>query len=202
MTMLRLGAIAIGILVLFAVSPMPAVADFQAGQIAAHNGDHETAMAEWLPLAEEGHAKSQYAVGALFAEGLGTRQSLKKAFRWWEKAAEQGHAGAQYNIAVMYMDGLGVRTNTKMAIEWLNRAAKLGNTDAHVQLSRAYRAGRGVGKDPVLSYMWLEIARLSGRTSVARSLESEGADLSGDQIAGATARAQAWMSANTPRQTP
>ncbi len=194
--MFKLLAVIAAAFVLLAAAPLPAAADFGDGAIAAHNGDHKTAMKEWLPLAEDGHVKAQYAVGALFAEGLGTRQSLKKAFRWWEKAAEQEHAGAQYNIAVMYRDGLGVRKSTKKAHEWLNRAAKLGNTDAHVQLSRAYRDGTGVEQDPLISYMWLEIAQLSGRASVTRSLESMAASLPGDQVAEAKARAHAWISEN------
>ena len=193
--MVKTAAIAIALSVGLVFAAPAALADYQAGQIAAHNGDHETAMKEWLPLAEAGDVKSQYAVGALFAEGLGARQSLKKAFRWWEKAAEQGHAGAQYNIAVMYMDGLGVRKSSRKAIEWLNIAAALGNTDAHVQLSRAYRDGVGVGRDAVLSYMWLEIALANGRTSVRRSLERQAAELSTAQLADGTARAQAWLTA-------
>lgn len=193
----RLGVLAVvigGIL----TGPLPAVADFEAGSIAAHNGDHKTAMAEWLPLAKEGHVKAQYAVGALFAEGLGARQSLQKAFRWWRDAAEQDHAGAQYNIAVMYKDGLGVRKNSEDAVKWLNLAATQGNTDAHIQLSRLYRDGDSdsVAPDSVLTYMWLDIAQRSGSRSVSRTLESAAAELSGAQIADAKARAQDWMDAN------
>ncbi|NKB48712.1 MAG: sel1 repeat family protein [Alphaproteobacteria bacterium] len=183
-------------------APLPAMADFQAGQIAAHNGDHKTAMAEWLPLAKDGHVKAQYAVGALFAEGLGARQSLKKAFRWWRRAAEQDHDGAQYNIAVMLKDGLGVRKDSDEALRWLTVAAKQGNTDAHVQLSRLHRAGDGVAQDPVLSYMWLEIAQLSGSVSVARSLQSQAADLSAAQVADAEARAQTWVRENELESSP
>ena len=191
----RLGVLAVvmgGIL----TGPLPAAAGFEAGSIAAHNGDHKTAMAEWLPLAKEGHVKAQYAVGALFAEGLGVRQSLKTAFRWWRDAADQNHAGAQYNIAVMYKDGLGVRKNRDEAVKWLNFAAKQGNTDAHVQLSRLYRDGDSVAPDPVLAYMWLDIAQRSGSASVSRSLEAAAAELSGAQIDDAKARAQDWMDVN------
>ncbi|NNE84494.1 MAG: sel1 repeat family protein [Alphaproteobacteria bacterium] len=191
----RLGVLAVLIGGILTV-PLPATADFEAGSIAAHNGDHKTAMAEWLPLAKQGHVKAQYAVGALFAEGLGARQSLKKAFRWWRDAAEQNHAGAQYNIAVMYKDGLGVRKNSEEAVRWLNLAAKQGNTDAHTQLSRLYRDGDSVEPDPVQAYMWLEIAQRNGSRSVSRSLETAAADLSSAQLADANARVQAWMDAN------
>jgi TPR repeat protein len=135
-------------------------------------------------------------VGALFAEGLGARQSLKTAFRWWRDAAEQNHAGAQYNIAVMYKDGLGVRKNSEEAVKWLNLAAAQGNTDAHIQLSRLYRDGDSVAPDPVLAYMWLEIAQRSGSQSVSRSLETAVAALSSAQLADAKMRAQDWMDAN------
>lgn len=192
---LKLGAVAFAAFATLA-APLPAAADFEAGMIAAHNGDHETSMNEWLPLARDGHAKAQYAVGSLFAEGLGTRQDFRKAVEWWRKAAELDHAGAQYNIAVMYMNGMGVKQDSDEAIRWLNSAAKQGNTDAHVQLSRAYRVGAGVEQDPVLSYMWLEIAHLSGRISVARSLEPMAAKLSSAQVADAKARTQSWVRAN------
>lgn len=191
----RLGVLAV-VIGGFLTVPLPAVADFEAGSIAAHNGDHKTAMAEWLPLAKEGHVKAQYAVGALFAEGLGARQSLKKAFGWWRDAAEQNHAGAQYNIAVMYKDGLGVRKNSGKAVKWLNLAAEQGNTDAHIQLSRLYRDGDSVAPDPVLAYMWLDIAQRNGSRSVSRSLEAAAGKLSSAQIADAKTSAQDWMDAN------
>ena len=44
-------------------------ADFQAGKDAYDRGDYETALNEWLPLAEKGEADAQYNLGKMYGEG-------------------------------------------------------------------------------------------------------------------------------------
>ena len=40
-------------------------ADFNKGWTAFNKGDYATALKEWKPLAEEGHAKAQYNLGVM-----------------------------------------------------------------------------------------------------------------------------------------
>lgn len=43
---------------------------------------------------EQGLARSQFILGAMYADGEGVEGSLTKALEWFQKAAEQGHEQA------------------------------------------------------------------------------------------------------------
>jgi TPR repeat protein len=116
-------AVACGLL----VSGGPAWADFAAGEVAYNSGDYQTAMVEFLPLAEQGDASAQNIVGFMYSEGKGVAQDQAEAVRWLQLAAEQGIANAQCNLGQMYSDGMGVAKNDGEAVHWLRLAAEQGN---------------------------------------------------------------------------
>ena len=105
-------------------------ADFQKGLTAAQKGDFATALREWKPLAEQGHATSQYNLGVMFEKGHGVVQDYKTALKWYTLAAEQGHAGAQFNIGAMFNNGDGVIQDNIYAHMWWNISASNGHKDA------------------------------------------------------------------------
>ncbi|MCK5097449.1 MAG: SEL1-like repeat protein, partial [Desulfobacteraceae bacterium] len=41
--------------------------------------------------AEQGYAKAQYNLGAMYDKGIGVPQNRNKAAYWYRKAAKQGH---------------------------------------------------------------------------------------------------------------
>ncbi len=49
----------------------PAWAGFDEGMAAYQRGDYATAIREWRPLAEQGHAEAQYNLGLMYDIGLG-----------------------------------------------------------------------------------------------------------------------------------
>jgi hypothetical protein len=57
-------------------------ADFNKGYEAFNIGDYETAIVEWLPLAEQGDADSQFNLALLYRSGEGVLQNLKTALKW------------------------------------------------------------------------------------------------------------------------
>ena len=73
-------------------------ADEQKGLDAALSGDYATALREWKPLAEVGHADAQHNLGVMYDIGYGVPQNYKTAFKWYTLAAEQGHAAAQSQV--------------------------------------------------------------------------------------------------------
>ena len=75
---------------------------------AAQGGDFETAMDEWMPLAEQGFARAQYNIGVMYEMGEGAPQYYKTAVKWYTLAAKQGYIFAQYNLALKYFNGNGV----------------------------------------------------------------------------------------------
>ena len=102
-------------------------ADFDKGLAAAERGDYATALREWHPLAEQGHAKAQFNLGVMYADGEGIQQDYGQAVEWYRRAAEQGYAMAQYNLGVMYANGRGVVQNYVTAHMWGNIARANGN---------------------------------------------------------------------------
>ena len=66
----------------------PAVAGpFEDGEAAFSKGDYATALRLWQPLAQQGDARAQNGLGALYQRGLGVPQDLAEAMRWYQKAA-------------------------------------------------------------------------------------------------------------------
>ena len=117
------------ILVFLAVT-VPAQADFQAGVDAYKREDYATALREWRPLAEQGHATVQYNLGLLYQNGLGVDRDYAQARQWYEKAAAQGDAGAQTNLGWLYEIGQGVPQDYVQAHKWYNLAAANGHKKA------------------------------------------------------------------------
>ena len=96
----------------------PAAADFESGLAAYYKLDYATALQEWLPLAEQGDAKSVYQLGVLYYRGEGVLRNDRTAAKWFETAAELGDPDAQYNLAVMYANGEGIVQNLERAHMW------------------------------------------------------------------------------------
>ena len=96
-------------LILGLVLAMPAAAqNIQKGLEAYNRGDFATALREWQPLAEQGHAAAQYNLGRMYDIGQGVPQDDAEALKWYRKAVEQGHAAAQTDLGLMYGEGRGV----------------------------------------------------------------------------------------------
>src|SRR2546427_2943265 len=89
----------IGLVLLIVCLATPAWADYWAGVDAYNRGDYETALREWQPLAEGGHAQAQVNLGWLYVNGKGVPQDYATARQLFEKAAAQGQTEAQYNLA-------------------------------------------------------------------------------------------------------
>ncbi len=59
------------------LSQAPAVAqDFEKGLAAARAGDFAVAVAEWRPLANDGHVEAQFNLGAIYEAGLGVPEAV------------------------------------------------------------------------------------------------------------------------------
>jgi hypothetical protein len=109
----------------------PAYADFATGVTAYKNGDFETALKEWRPLADQGYADAQWALASMYQYGDGVRQNYGTAFRWYKLAAEQGNAIAQNSLGEMYRQGQGVNKDRIRALMWFNvYASKLPELEA------------------------------------------------------------------------
>ena len=140
--------------------PAPPVVDkFHSGASAFDAGQYAKAREWWLPLAENGDVRAQYAIGRLYEKGKGVERDFAQAFVWYQKAAEKDHADSQYRLAVGYALGLGVKKDEAMALSWLRKAAYNGQKRAQKALARAYDEGRlGLTTDPEKAKYWYDKA--------------------------------------------
>lgn len=105
-------------------------------------------------LAEQGDAKSQFALGAMYYYGKGLPKDYIEAARWYLKSAEQGNIDAQYSISSMYYDGKGLPKDYSEGARWCRRAAEQGDASAQYSLGIIYHRGQGVPQDDAEAVRW------------------------------------------------
>jgi TPR repeat protein len=104
--------------------------------LAYDRADYRSALAVWLPAAEQGDAGAQTLVGEIYERGVGGEPNHAAAAEWYRRAAEQGSARAQFNLGTLYEQGLGVGADKLEALNWYRRASGLG-TDSLIFRSAA-----------------------------------------------------------------
>ena len=121
----RFRAMALALLISAAIpfAAFAGFAGFDEGLAAAQKGDFATALREWQPLAQQGDASAQNALGAMYYNGQGVPQDYKEAVKWYRLAADQGNDQAQSNLGVMYEYGQGVAQNRVVAFALYNLSA-------------------------------------------------------------------------------
>ena len=175
------------------LSPISWSADIAKGQEAYNAGDYQTAIAEWQPLAEGGHAAGQFGMGLLHANGFGVTLDDAQALRWYQLAADQNHADAQCNIAIMYANGWGVPQSDEEAFKWYSLAADQGVTAAQIAVGKMYVGGYGAAQDNVQAHKWFSIATELGDYNAASRRDELAARMSADEVAEASLLAKTWM---------
>jgi hypothetical protein len=90
---------------------------------ASQRGDYATEFRLLRPLALQGNAEAQTALGLMYNTGLGVLQDYVEAVKWYRCAADQGFADAQDALARMYFNGWGVPKDYVQAHMWANLAA-------------------------------------------------------------------------------
>ncbi len=68
--------------------------DFQAGKASFQSGDYKQAFRQLLPLAVDGKAEAQYAVGYMYYYGYGVSEDTESGLFWIKKSADQNYLPA------------------------------------------------------------------------------------------------------------
>jgi len=110
---------------------------------------------------------SQFIVGGMYYQGLGTDPNRKEALRWLLKAAEQGVWSPESLriLGTMYLQGTGVPQNFQQARNYLERAAELGDLTAKKNLAYMYFNGLTGKKDYKQALKLYKEAALMGDSS-------------------------------------
>jgi hypothetical protein len=90
---------------------------------ADRQGDYATELRLLRPLALQGNAEAQTALGLMYSAGRGVPQDDVEAAKWDRCAADQGFTDAQDNLARAYFQGRGVPKDYVQAHMWANLAA-------------------------------------------------------------------------------
>lgn len=157
--------------------------DFNKGMIAAQNGDYETAMRLWTPLAERGDVAAQNNIGLMYENGEGVPQDHYTAVKWYTLAAEQGFVTSQFKLASKYILGQGVQQSDTTAFKWCKLAAEQGLAIAQYNLGAMYGNGRGTQKNQKMKIIWYTRAAEQGYLDAQFDLGviySEGIDVPQD----------------------
>lgn len=133
-------------------------ADFAAGGEAYKRGDFATAAKEFRPLAERGDHRAMYALGSMYAAGLGIDKDLNMAFKLFYEAAKNGRIDAMYKLGLMYEDGLATKQDFRKALRYYQKSARQGYPLSQYRFGLMYARGKGVNPNPVTASAWLIIA--------------------------------------------
>jgi TPR repeat protein len=125
-----LNRILVGLIFAVVMAGAAVAGPYEDGIAAYNRGSFDTAVKLWTPLAEQGDADAQNAIGVMYYFGQSVSQDYAEAAKWYRRAAEQGLAFAQGNLGAMYAKGYGVPQNFVLAYMWLDLAAADGNEDA------------------------------------------------------------------------
>ena len=121
-----------------------------------------------LVTAANGNKESQYKIGNMYTEGVGTNVDLAKAAETYELSARQGYAKAEYKLGLVHYEGTGVKANKMTAYTWFNLAAEQGYPAAQYYLGKMYASGKGVKRNYAMSLEWYTKA-VDGGFNQARS---------------------------------
>jgi len=142
------------ILLAFFVSPPLSIASDDKAQHADGNSESSALFYHYKQLAERGESVAQYALGEIYAQGMGVPQNYDEALTWYRKAAEQGHAGAEFMLGRSYAKGFGVSRNKVEAVNWYRKAANQGHPEAQYMVAMMYTLGLVVHRDYVEAIKW------------------------------------------------
>jgi len=122
---------------------------------------YQQAYAEFLPLAEEGHAPSQFSIGLIYHLGRGFKKDLKLAYEWYKKAALQENAPGMNNLGMMYLNGEYVAQNREVAYMLFEKAST-EHAQAKDNMGQCFENGWGVEQDADLAVNFYQLAGDAG----------------------------------------
>ena len=169
---------------------------FQKGMAAVRSGDYATALREWRPLAERGHAKAQYNLGVMHLFGHGVPKNHAEAVKWLQKAAKKGEIKAQNSLGFMYQMGQGVRQDYAIAVKWYRKAAEGGLAKAQYNLGILYGRGAGLRQDYILSHVLLSLSALKGIKDAIKARDIIARRMTPAQLAEAQKLVREWQEQN------
>lgn len=165
-----------------------AFAGLNDGYVAVAERNFKKAFAEFEPLAKQGNADAQFALGSLYFNGFGIPQNLEKAKDWYALSAEQGHATAQLHLGTV----LHNQKKNDEALYWYTESANNGNARAQTNLGKSYSMGMLVEVNQEKAMQWYLKAAQQGYAEAQFLLAKKYLD--GEGVSRNLVDAYAWFS--------
>ena len=110
-----------------------------------------------------------FALGNLYAAGLGVPKSQTRAFHWYLWSAKAGDRSAQRQVANAYLNGDGVTRNPAQAAYWFRMGMAVPQlVNSNYWLAKTYDKGRVVPKNAAKYQYYLQHSQ-----RILRSLNTE-----------------------------
>lgn len=170
-------------------------AGFDEGLAAYKAADYASALAEFRPLADDGHAQAQFYLGFMYEKGQGVTADAASAAEWYRQAAESGVAGAQFNLGLAFRQGRGVSADPAAALDWIVKAAQQGNLRAQYLAAEIYEAGSETSRDLVQAHLWFNLAGKKRYEDAKKRRQRVARQMTPYQIAEAEMLARHWKQA-------
>jgi hypothetical protein len=129
-----------------------------------------------------------------------------------ESAAREGSPDAQYQLANAFATGTGVPKDMIKAYAWYIASGLSGNPRTQAPLrslprklsdrqiaqvrfavAQMFSAGDGLPQDSISAYTWFLLAGAAGHPAASQETAALAANMSADDIAEATSRAETWL---------
>lgn len=125
---------------------------------------HQDAAAfqTWLPLAEAGHAESQFNLGVMLGKGGTIARDVPAALRWHERAAQGGYASAHCSQGDLLLTQRADPAHRQRALAAYLRGAALGEAPCMHNTAAFLLNGYAGAPDVGAGLHWLERAAEAG----------------------------------------
>ena len=128
-------------------------------------------------LHPEARKYAQYALGHLYAEGLGGSKDINTAISYFQKAAEQGYEPAKESLEFLAFSSdydLALEAYNKgdyeTAKKYFQKLADMGDADAQMSLGGLYAMGKGVPQDYKQALKWYKKSAEQGNANAQAAL--------------------------------
>ena len=138
-------------------------------QVANGSKEEIERLRKW---ANKGKAWAMTSLAQRYRDGIGVKQSDKKAVELYEMAAKRGNAAAQYILGEYYKTGTrGLAHSFKRAFEYYTLAGNQGHANAQYGLGMMYAAGKGIDQSFSKAREWFTKAAAQGDKNAIHNLK-------------------------------
>jgi TPR repeat protein len=135
------------------------VTPFGKGVAAYRASDFKIAHDIWLPLANDGNAKAQNALGHLYRKGYGVEPDLAISRRWYSKSAASGDKVGLYSLGDIIRTSAASQDDMAKAIILIKKSANLNYGVAQNALAELLHQGKNLAANDAQAYFWILLAQ-------------------------------------------